>query len=49
MEPDDKTVQKVALHQPAFYLVKSDIDLNELIKKIKSLLHTDSDKTNTKT
>jgi two-component system, OmpR family, response regulator RpaA len=38
LEPDDNTLKEIIKHQPAFYLIKSDIELEELMKKIKSLL-----------
>lgn len=41
LEPDDTTVQKVVQNQPSFYLVKSNIELDDLMKKIESLLHVD--------
>jgi CheY-like chemotaxis protein len=41
LEPDDKTVQEVVKNQPSFYLVKSDIELEDLMKKVKALLQSD--------
>ncbi|HZE86752.1 MAG TPA: response regulator [Methylomirabilota bacterium] len=38
LEPDDNTVKEVIHGQPSFYLVKSDIQLDSLIKKLKDLL-----------
>lgn len=38
LEPDDKILQKVLEDQPTYYFVKSDIQLAELIEKIKELL-----------
>ncbi|SRR6266403_5266459 len=40
LEPDDKTVQDVIHSKPSFYLIKSDIELSDLIEKVKSLLAT---------
>lgn len=42
LEPDDQTVQEVVHNQPSFYLVKSNIELSDLMKKIQSLLDFDS-------
>jgi CheY-like chemotaxis protein len=41
LEPDDKTVQEVVQNQPSFYLVKSDTELEDLMKKVKALLQSD--------
>lgn len=38
LEPDDKIIQKVLEDQPTYYLIKSDIQLAELLEKIKELL-----------
>lgn len=38
LEPDDKILQKVLEDQPTYYFVKSDIQLAELLEKIKELL-----------
>lgn len=39
LEPDDKILKKVLEDKPDLYLVKSDIQLSELITKIKSVLN----------
>jgi CheY-like chemotaxis protein len=41
LEPDDKTVREVVQNQPSFYLVKSDTELEELMKKVKALIQSD--------
>jgi len=38
LEPDETIVQKAVTDQPAFYFVKSDTRLEDLIKKIEELL-----------
>jgi CheY-like chemotaxis protein len=38
LEADDKIVGQVIKDQPAYYLVKSDIQFNDLLDKIKELL-----------
>src|SRR6185369_2193481 len=38
LEPNDKTLQDVIHSKPSFYLIKSDIELSDLVEKIKSLL-----------
>ena len=38
LEPDDKILQSVLLDKPDLYLVKSDIQLSDLIDKIKDIL-----------
>lgn len=38
LEPDDKIIEKVVNDQPSYYFVKSDIQLNDLLEKIKELL-----------
>lgn len=38
IEPDDKIIGKVVNDQPAYYFVKSDIQVNDLLEKIKELL-----------
>lgn len=40
IEPDDKILQKVIRDQPYFYFIKNDIQLSELIDKIKELTHS---------
>src|SRR3990167_306592 len=35
LEPDDKIVGKVLNEQPSYYFVKSDIQFNDLLEKIK--------------
>lgn len=38
LEPDDETIQAIVRSQPSFYLVKSNIELDELMKKIITLI-----------
>jgi CheY-like chemotaxis protein len=38
LEPNDKILQKVLEDVPTYYLIKSDIQLNELIEKVKDIL-----------
>ncbi len=38
LEPDDEIIQKVVKDKPTYYLIKSDIQLNQLIEKIKETL-----------
>jgi len=38
LEPDDSILKKVLEDQPSYYLVKSDIQLSELLNKIKELV-----------
>jgi CheY-like chemotaxis protein len=38
LEPDNKIIGKVLSDQPSYYFVKSDIQFNELLEKIKELL-----------
>lgn len=38
LEPDDKTIQQLIQHQPSFYLIKSDIEIAELLRKMEELL-----------
>ncbi len=38
LEPDDKIIGKVVDDQPSYYFVKSDIQFNDLLEKIKELL-----------
>lgn len=38
LEPDDKIIGEVVEDQPSYYFVKSDIQLSDLLKKIKELL-----------
>lgn len=38
LEPDDTILKEVIKQKPAFYLMKSDIQLADLIQKIKKLL-----------
>ncbi len=40
LEPDDKIIGGVVGDQPSYYFVKSDIQFNELLEKIKELLAT---------
>lgn len=37
LEPDDKILQKVLVDQPTYYLVKNDVQLADLLNKIKEL------------
>ena len=37
-EPDDHTVKNMLKNHPVFYLIKSNIELADLLKKIKSVL-----------
>jgi len=38
LEPDDKIIGKVISDEPSYYFVKSDIQFNDLLGKIKQLL-----------
>lgn len=38
LEPDDEILDKVLEDQPTYYLIKSDIELSELIDKIRDIL-----------
>lgn len=38
LEPDNKIIEKVASDQPSYYFVKSDIQFDDLLGKIKELL-----------
>lgn len=38
LEPDDKIIGEVVSDQPSYYFVKSDIQFNDLLAKIKELL-----------
>lgn len=38
IEPNDKILRQVVADQPAFYFVKSDIQLSDLFEKIRELL-----------
>jgi DNA-binding response OmpR family regulator len=38
LEPDDKIIGQVVTTEPSYYFVKSDIQLTELLTKIKELL-----------
>ena len=38
LEPDDKIIGEVLRDQPSYYFVKSDIQFNDLLDKIKDLL-----------
>lgn len=38
LEPDDKILKEVVDNQPSYYFIKSDIQFNELLEKIKDLL-----------
>ena len=38
LEPDDKIIEEVIKDQPSYYFVKSDIQFNDLLDKIKELL-----------
>lgn len=38
LEPDDKIIEEVVNDQPSYYFVKSDIQFNDLLEKIKELL-----------
>jgi len=38
LDPDDKILEEVVADQPAYYFVKSDIQFNYLLDKIKELL-----------
>lgn len=39
LEPDDKILRTVLVDKPSYYLMKSDIQLTDLLKKIKDILH----------
>ena len=38
LESDDQMIQKVIKDKPAYYLIKSDIQISDLLEKIKNLL-----------
>jgi len=38
LEPDDKIIEQIVKDQPTYYFVKSDIQFNDLLEKIKELL-----------
>jgi len=38
LEPNDKILRKVLEDVPTYYLIKSDIQLNELIERVKDIL-----------
>ena len=38
LEPDDKIIEGVIVNHPSYYFVKSDIQFNDLLEKIKELL-----------
>jgi len=38
LEPTDRIVEKIMIGQPSYYFVKSDIQFNDLLEKIKDLL-----------
>jgi CheY-like chemotaxis protein len=38
LEPDDRIIGKVVNDQPSYYFVKSDIQISDLLEKIKDLL-----------
>lgn len=38
LEPDDEILKKVLTNQPTYYLMKSDIQLTDLVNKINKLL-----------
>src|SRR3989344_259933 len=38
LEPDDKIIGEVVNDEPSYYFVKSDIQFNDLLEKIKELL-----------
>lgn len=38
LEPDDKIISGVVKEQPAYYFVKSDVKLNDMLEKIHDLL-----------
>ena len=38
LEPDDRIINKVVSDQPLYYFVKSDIQFNDLLKKIEDVL-----------
>ena len=38
LEPDEKIIEEVVKDQPSYYFVKSDIQFNDLLAKIKELL-----------
>lgn len=38
LEPDDKIITEVVKDQPSYYFLKSDIQFNDLLDKIKELL-----------
>lgn len=40
IEPDDIILKKITTNHPAFYLVKSDIQLNDLMKRINEVFST---------
>lgn len=38
LEPDDKIIEKVTNDLPSYYFIKSDIQFDDLLQKIKELL-----------
>lgn len=38
LSPDDDIIQKIMENQPAYYLIKSQVSLDEILTKIKNLL-----------
>jgi DNA-binding response OmpR family regulator len=40
LEPDDKIIGNIVKDQPAYYFVKSDIKLGELLEKVQEILST---------
>jgi len=38
LEPDEKIVKQLVSYKPAFYFVKSDIQISDMLEKIKELL-----------
>ncbi len=37
LEPNDQIISEIVIEQPAYYFVKSDINISDLLKKIKEL------------
>jgi two-component system response regulator (stage 0 sporulation protein A) len=37
--PDDKITEKILQHKPAYYLIKSDTKLEELVEKINTVIN----------
>ena len=41
MSTDDATLKAITECEPAFYLIKADWQINDIVKKVKEVLHLD--------